>query len=362
MTTRYFLFLFVFLLVVSVVTAFDVSEYEYFTDVSVHCEEYRGYVRFEIPSQYLGYSSPNSFMDVEHSIERNVESSYYSKSQNWFVKEVSGHSVNEVEKIFDEDYNSYLVSQGAQSVEFIFENPGLQKLDKVSVDIRDSSIKSIKVYDENDNELEFGLIVNNFHYELLFDDAVNADKLKFVVGYDDVLKIKEVSFFGYQTRSESSFVYFYVDNECNEKFRFYFGEYGENSAGSGSRSLPVEFSISADTFKNGDYNDDFDEDSVRNDDDNCLMIANGDQKDINYNRKGDACEDDDGDGIFNGLDNCIDVYNKGQLDGDGDGKGNECDDKDGRFLEENKFLVFIFAGLIALVFVILSVVMLKKRD
>jgi hypothetical protein len=124
----------------------------------------------------------------------------------------------------------------------------------------------------------------------------------------------------------------------------------------------VEFSISADTFKNGDYNDDFDEDSVRNDDDNCLMIANGDQKDINYNQKGDACEDDDNDGSVNGLDNCVDVYNPGQLDGDGDGKGNECDDKDGRFLEENKFLVFMFAGIIALVFVVLSVVLMRKKD
>ncbi|MAH07035.1 hypothetical protein CMI38_02165 [Candidatus Pacearchaeota archaeon] len=362
MTARYFLFLFVFLLAVNVVVAFEVSEYEYFTDVNVHCEEYKGYVRFEIPGQYLDYSSPNSFMDVEHSIERNVERNYYVASKNWFVKEISGQSVSEVEKIFDGDYNSYLVLQSDQSVEFIFENPGLQRLDKVSIDIRDSSIKSIKVYDESGDELTFNQIVNNFHYELLFEDVINADKLRFVLEYDDVLKIKEVSFFSYQVGSESSFVYFYVDNKCNEKFRFYFGEYGEDNAGRGSRSLPVEFSISVDTFKNGDYNNDFDGDSVGNDDDNCLMVANGDQKDINYNQRGDACEDDDKDGTVNGLDNCVDVHNPGQLDGDGDGKGNECDDKDGRFLEENKFLVFMFAGIIALVFVVLSVVLMRKKD
>jgi hypothetical protein len=350
------------ILLFSSVSAFDVSEYEYFTDVSVHCEEYKGYARFEIPNQYFSYSSGVSFMDVEHLIERNIRSSYYAENQNWFVKEISGYGISEVEKIFDGNYNSYLISQNNENIDFTFENPGLQKVGKVSIDIRDSSINSIKVYDRSGDELEFNQIVNNFHYELLFNDMIDTNELRFVIEYDGVLKIKEVSFFTYKTGSESSFVYFYVDNKCDEDFRFYFGEYGEDNAGRGSRNLPVEFAISVDTFKNGEYNDDFDEDSVKNDDDNCLMITNKDQKDINYNRKGDACEDDDGDGIFNGLDNCIDVYNKGQLDGDGDGKGNECDPKHGRFLEENKFLVFIFAGLIALVFVILSVVMLKKRD
>lgn len=348
------------MLIVPSVLSIEINEYEYYTDVKVHCEEYKGYVRFELPNQYNSYGSPSSYMNIDHYIERNAGGGFYNKQSNWFVKKIEGQSVSEVEKIFDNNHDTYLVSQDSNSIEFIFENPNLQLIEKVSIDLRDSSISSITVFN-NDEKVDFIENINNFHYEIFFNSPINSNSLKFVLEYDDIIKVKEVSFFKFQTFNDKSFVYFYVDNNCVENFRFYFGEYGENNARIGSRNLPVEFDMTVNTFQNVLYEDDFDGDSVKNDDDNCLKIANADQKDINYNSIGDACEDDDNDGIKNSLDNCLESYNPDQLDGDDDGIGNVCDNADGRFFEQNKYLLFIFAGIIAVVFVIFSIILMKKK-
>ncbi|MFH2055078.1 MAG: C10 family peptidase [bacterium] len=70
---------------------------------------------------------------------------------------------------------------------------------------------------------------------------------------------------------------------------------------------------------------DWDEDGVDNVDDNCPIVANGNQLDFDEDGVGDAC------------DNCYGAYNPDQDDTDGDGLGDACDpdiDDDG-FLNEN---------------------------
>jgi len=60
--------------------------------------------------------------------------------------------------------------------------------------------------------------------------------------------------------------------------------------------------------------------------DNCPLIYNPDQKDMNGNGIGDACDTDiDGDGILNETDNCPSNSNIDQLDSDSDGTGDACD-------------------------------------
>ena len=349
------------ILLIPIVIAFEVNEYEYFSDIKVHCEEYKGYVKFELPNQYFSSKTPNSYMEIEHYIEKNIGGGSYNKQSNWFVKQIENQPVTNVEKIFDNNHNTYLVSQDSESIEFTFENPNIQSIEKVSIDLRDSSIKSISLYNNNE-KVDFVENINNFHYEIFFNNPINSDSLRFVLEYDDIIKIKEVSFFNYQNYNDKSFVYFYVDNNCDKNFRFYFGEYGENNARTGSKNLPVEFDITINSYKNSLYEEDFDEDSIKNNDDNCLYISNTDQKDINYNNIGDACEDDDRDGVKNAIDNCPDKYNRDQLDGDDDGIGNVCDSVDGRFLEQNKYLVFIFAAIIAIIFIIVSIILMRKKD
>ncbi len=74
---------------------------------------------------------------------------------------------------------------------------------------------------------------------------------------------------------------------------------------------------------------DSDADGVADDVDNCPMLANPDQADLDGDLLGDACDDDtDGDGILNADDNCILAPNPDQLDLDGDMLGDVCDDDD----------------------------------
>ena len=75
---------------------------------------------------------------------------------------------------------------------------------------------------------------------------------------------------------------------------------------------------------------DQDGDGVLDMDDNCPLIPNPEQHDLDEDRLGDACDADlDGDGWSNHEDNCPSVPNRDQTDEDGDGRGAACDPDDG---------------------------------
>jgi hypothetical protein len=92
---------------------------------------------------------------------------------------------------------------------------------------------------------------------------------------------------------------------------------------------------------------DTDLDTVGDNSDNCIGVANTNQLDTDSDGKGDVCDafpndanestDTDGDGVGDNSDNCSLIGNADQLDTDGDGKGDACDtDKDNdTYLNEN---------------------------
>ncbi len=59
---------------------------------------------------------------------------------------------------------------------------------------------------------------------------------------------------------------------------------------------------------------DLDNDKIIDDFDNCIYVANVDQRDVDGDQTGDVC------------DNCPTVFNAGQSDSDGDGIGDACDE------------------------------------
>ena len=243
----------------SLISSMNVYDYEYVSKIKVNCEEYEGYARFQLPDQYNSIDSPKSYMDIDYSIYKAYNIEYYSKINNWFVKQISGHDISEVEKIFDDNYETYLIDEDKNQIEFLFESPTASKVDKISVDLRDSSIKEIKLYDSSGNEIAFQMKKEDFHYELFLNEPGYVNEIKFSISYDSIIKIKEVAFFELKTSSEKSYVYFYVDNDCNQEHNFYFGRYGEDNSKSGSENLPVEFYVSVETIKNSLYDEDFDD-------------------------------------------------------------------------------------------------------
>ena len=116
--------------------------------------------------------------------------------------------------------------------------------------------------------------------------------------------------------------------------------------GCGCGSILIANTDLGDTYQ---YADDYDEDGIEDDFDNCPFVPNRDQTDADSDQAGDACDncrdvanelqldadgdrigdvcdpDIDNDGVPNGVDNCPDVVNPSQSDVDFDGIGDACD-------------------------------------
>ena len=350
----------------------NLTLYEHMTEIKIDCGEYKGFVRFNLPSEYKALESPKSYMDAQYFIDQERSGTYYVRTENWYVTTLEGHDLaaadsvydaddrDNVARMFDGDFGTAFVLQGLDRAVFTFKNPDMHPVRKISIGTMDSEIMDLRLWNLQGEEILFTLIREGFHYEALLAETINTNAVTFDLGFDQVLKIREINFYLERQHGTQGFVYLYNDNECARTYEFYFGRFGESNAGSGKRDLPVEFEISANTRRNPIYIPDFDGDGIPNNEDNCPFVYNPDQKDINYNKIGDACEDWDGDGIINSLDNCPETPNRNQADSDGDGIGDACDEEDGRFFERNSYIIYIFAGIIAGAFLWFSFRAMKK--
>ena len=106
---------------------------------------------------------------------------------------------------------------------------------------------------------------------------------------------------------------------------------------------------------------DTDDDSIPDQRDNCVQLANPDQLDINQNGRGDVCDDFDRDSIINSLDNCPDTPNRQQADEDNDGIGDDCDTEESRVTEKYAWIPWAAMGGALLVFAGLFAVVLRRK-
>lgn len=100
---------------------------------------------------------------------------------------------------------------------------------------------------------------------------------------------------------------------------------------------------------------DSDGDIVPDLNDNCPLVANADQKDIDKNGVGDECDDYDRDQILNVNDNCVNIPNQPQHDIDHDGLGDECDDEESRLTERLPWVPWVGIGIALLVLITLFI-------
>lgn len=111
---------------------------------------------------------------------------------------------------------------------------------------------------------------------------------------------------------------------------------------------------------------DVDNDGIPDIVDNCVVVKNSDQEDVDGNRRGDVCDDFDRDGLINSKDNCPNQPNRNQLDTDSDGIGDVCDDQESRITERYKWIPWVGVGFAAVVLIVLFVItaksMPKKRE
>ncbi len=334
----------------------DLSKFRYHRIITVHCDNFRGYAAIEANNDLLSKSKnlQNIHMDTEYFIEHGST----SKKRDWFVKDSTLENLDALKAILDNDKGTYVVAAKPQSkVALELKNPAPQTFDKIVITVRDSELRGAEFFRQG-MQLEPKVVKDMFIYTYLFEEKISADSLSVRLSFDNILKVAEIEFFDSSTQDT---IYLFINDECNRSYHMYYGDFGGTFAarrrGDAGKNIPTVISPED---RNPTYTEDFDSDGIANEQDNCVLVGNPDQKDINYNSVGDGCEDFDNDRILNTNDNCPDILNYNQMDVDKDGRGDACDTADNRLSERYSWVFYVIAALIVTLFGVIGVKMLKK--
>ena len=335
----------------------DLSKFKYQRDIAVSCGHFLGYAKFEPSNDLLSKSKnlQNIYIDSEYYIE--VGSG--SEKRNWFVKDSTVDDLEALKTTLDKNSETYyVISKPHSKLDLQLKNPTTQTFDKIVITLRDSELNNVE-FSKNNVKLEPRTIKDNFGYTYLFDQKISTDNLRIQILFDTILKVAEIEFFDSNNKNT---VYFFVNDECDRTYKLYYGDFGGSLVASKRHDAgKILVAALSEEKLNPDYNGDFDDDGVTNEDDNCISVKNVDQKDINYNGIGDACEDFDDDGIVNTEDNCPNERNANQLDIDTDGIGDACDSVDNRLSEQNKWFFYLVAIIILALFGFTGYKLFKKK-
>jgi len=185
--------------------------------------------------------------------------------------------------------------------------------------------------------------------------------------YSQPLRIVEAQFIGSDTRSSFSSLRFLATP--GETYTLYHG--ADRTIPRFTDELPilsggstVKGALGPSSVNSAYVLPDSDKDTVTDALDNCVMVPNKDQVDVDMNGRGDACDDFDRDGVINSRDNCVNVTNVNQVDTDGDGMGDKCDSEESRITEKYIWLPWLGVGGVFCVLIGLMFLALKsfKKD
>jgi len=172
------------------------------------------------------------------------------------------------------------------------------------------------------------------------------------------VKIWDINFF------ISPEIELYFTPENNNQYRILYGDPSMKSIRYIERiSIPknIELEAMAGGKKiNKLLKEDVDNDGIKNNKDNCLLVSNQDQNDQDGDRVGDLCDnapknknfsqiDTDQDGVSDIIDNCKLVHNPYQEDMDSDQIGDGCDaGENQKVLNKNSYNYFLYGLLLIL--------------
>ncbi len=220
--------------------------------------------------------------------------------------------------------------------------------------------KTISVYSGEDNNLKTILSSQVVNSQVVNFPKTTSKRWVFDLTYGQPLRITEIRLGGLSTNLDETYklrflaqpdhqynVYFNPDRHTNVSL----GEMPNLYDNEGVMTLPISISKENKGFVPSDV----DKDGIEDTKDNCVNVANFDQKDEDNNGRGDACDDYDKDGVINSLDNCRDIPNYNQADSDGDKIGDVCDPTESRLTEQYKWLPWLGIGLAGIIVIVLFV-------
>jgi len=193
-----------------------------------------------------------------------------------------------------------------------------------------------------------------------------SDRWQITFKYSQPLRIGELRLDqDNATKSNNRAVRFLA--QPNHSYRIYFdpdrsAEAPVGEAGNLASAEDVFVIQSVSSQKNPEYViADVDNDGVPDNNDNCVSLANPDQKDINGNGRGDICDDFDQDGFINLKDNCPNNPNRDQRDTDSDGIGDVCDNQESRVTERYPWIPWVGIGFAAITLILLLVLTARSN-